>query len=168
MVLVKASETSFRFPVQAFVSRGETTGFPDIWCLLTHHAWCFRDNIYPGMELVDAKGRHWITRRAYPVTRQVERRWWHTGPLKPRSWTELELEIEEVEPLSLPELIDRICLSEAETRRIWWERHHDPKKQESEEDFQERLTQLRAAKDMDQIYDIQGYAFEPGFWWGRL
>lgn len=61
-----------------------------------------------------------------------------------------------------------MCPSAGETRRIWWEKHQNPKKQESVEDFEERLAKLRAAKDMEEIYDIQGYDFEPGFWWGRL
>jgi len=160
MALAKASETDFTFPVFGFIPDGEDTGWPHIWALLTYDRALFKMDIYPGMELIDSGGRRWITRAAHRVREQAPKRWWHVWPLKPHSWYELELDIEAVEPVTFAELRERLYVGKERS-------FLDPGIGYSDEEKEERLAEVRAAQSGQELYDVFGFFFEPGFWYGR-
>ena len=162
MELVKATEAKLRFPVLGYIPDGELTGWPDLWWLTIYKPKLFKKGIYEGMILIDANRRRWIARSAY-LTGQIRRtRWWPLWPFPDNAHTRVQFELEEIDRISLTELIDLVCKSEMDGRRLWaWHR------KVPEHQFQKHLDKIRAAKTVGRIFSIMDFYIEPGFWWGR-
>jgi len=106
MAMVKASETDFNFPVAGFGSKEGLLCYSDRNAL-THASWDYvHAETLIGMELVDNSLRRWIVRSVDPERPPRVKRWWHFFP--DRSAVEFDLELEAIEPTTLPDLKRRL------------------------------------------------------------
>lgn len=162
MVLVKASEADFRFPVLAYIPGGELTGFKDRLWLLGYERKLLKRGVYEGMVIIDASRRRWVVRNAYKVTIKTGPRLWFLWPFHESVFNRNEFDLEEVERIDLDELRELVCAAETTARQLT-----PPKKRQSEEEFERELAKIRRVKTVGGIFYMSGFQDSHGFWWAR-
>ena len=163
MPLVKATDAELRFPILAYIPEGELTGYPDLERLSAYRRKLFKRGIYEGMILIDDNRRRFICRSAYLDDQEYRRRWWWPiWPLLYDGYTYVEFELQEIDRISMDEVIDMVFKAREDDIRLWPRTRRAPPDVRQKDD-----ERLRAAQTVRRIFNILDFYVEPGFWWGR-
>ena len=115
------------------------------------------------MHLIDANRRRFVCRSTNLVDQEYRRRWWWPfWPLLYDGHTHVEFELEEIDRISISEVIDMVFKAEEDYHRLWPRPRRPPP--EVPKQIAERL---RAAQTVRRIFNILNFYIQPGFWWGR-
>lgn len=148
---MKFSEIKPRFPMLGFSHDMDLWGFPNRQSLTECGPRSLRDKLHQGLELIDARGRRYrvnsVTRlgRAGSLGRQIFRAMLFSGQL-----SVIELELEQLTSVELPEVKDRVCAA-IDAHPLYY---CEPSEQE--EEIPKLIRQIRAKRSIEAIYNSLG------------
>lgn len=152
---MRTAEANLKFPVLGFTPDREAWGFKDLHTLTACGSLTLKDDLQRGMEVVDSDGRRWIVRsirrtgRARPLLK-----WLVMSALAGPLWR-IEQDLDELAPISLREVQDRVCAWLEAHREDYYDCCADPEHQH-DDPVRPLLAQVRSAQDFEQIIDALG------------
>lgn len=147
---MKSAEARFKFPVLGFTPDREIWGFQDLNALTSCGPKTLKDDMQRGMELVDGDGRRWVVRSVRRTGRAEPLLLWLLSSVLSTPQSRIEQELDELEPVSLAEIKERVCASlEAFSQDYCAD-------DEREEGLEPLLAQVRSADSVARIYDLTG------------
>jgi hypothetical protein len=148
---MKTATANMHFPVLGFTPDREIWGFQDLDTLTSCGPRTLKDDMQVGMELVDSDGRRWVVRSIRRLGRDRPLlRWLASTLLTGVPGSRIEQELDELSPLSLPEIKERACGSVEATSMDYCA------DDEREEVLVPLLAQVRAAESVARIHELLG------------
>jgi hypothetical protein len=148
---MKTGEVQFRFPVLGLTPDLDVWGFPDLRGLTTCGPLTLKNNMQRGLELIDADGRRYGVQSVRRVGRAGPLALWLLASMlsaKPQS--KIEHELQELEPLSLAEIRERVCAA-MEAHPLFW---CEPSEKDTV--LPARQKEVRSASSIAEIHEILG------------
>lgn len=147
---MKTADVSFEFPVLGFTPDQEIWGFPDPNTLTSCGPRTLQKDMQVGMELIDAGGRRWVVRSIRATGRGEPLLQWLLSFLLSTPQSRIEHELDELAPLSLPEIRERACASVEATSSDYCA------DDEREEILEPLLAKVRSASSVAEIHELLG------------
>jgi hypothetical protein len=147
---MKTADARFDFPVLGFTPDGEIWGFGDFNTLTSCGPRTLRDNMQIGMELIDSGGRRWSVTSVRRTGRAGPLWLWLSSHVISTPQSRIEHELDELAPLSLPEIQERACASVEATSSDYCA------EDEREEVLAPLLASVRSAKSVAEIHERLG------------
>ena len=147
---MKTAEVDFDFPVLGFTPDREIWGFQDLNTLTSCGPRTLRDDMQVGMELIAADGRRWVVRSIRRTGRGEPLLNWLLSCVLSTPQSRIEHELDELPPLSLPQIRERACASVEATASDYCA---DDERQEVLEPL---LAKVRSAKSVAKVHELLG------------
>lgn len=147
---MKASEVTFQFPLLGFTPDRDMWGFQDLNTLTSCGPQSVKDNRQVGMELIDSSYRRWIVRSLTRTGRAGPFLVWLIMGLLSTRQSRIELELEEIEPVSLSYAQSKAVAGLEAFPEFYCA------DDEREEVLEPLIAQVKAASSVAEIFELLG------------
>jgi len=158
MTLKMQTELNWIYPVMAFRATGEVEYFDHLEAFSVVPKWVIEDEVFPGMELIDADGEQWFVRTVEPRPPARRLRWWHFGDRIFGVHITVDLGLEKGG--NVPFAVVRQRVFDWEASQI---RNDELSPEEIEQQVEEILSALQKANNYEDISDILSLSDRLGF-----
>lgn len=158
MTLKLQTEVNWIYPVMAFRATGEVEYFSDLEDFSAVPRWVIDEEVFSGMELIDANGEQWFVKTVAPRPPKRQLRWWHFVDRLFGVLVTVDLGLEKGG--NVPFAVVRQRVSDQEALEI---RKDAMSPEEAEQQVEETLDALRKANSYEDISEVLSLSDRVGF-----